>query len=204
MNTKKTYGTLLSEIAVTRVYWKHQMIYCQDEEAGWCYYLKKGKVRVFMSAEDGSEKTIALYKNETLFGEAAFFEGKKRTTTAIAMEESEIVVISKEQILECVQRDPTFAWSVMHSLSQTIRLLSTQINQMSFLSAKKRLAQFLIEQSQGEEFIRCTQEELATSIGVSRVTISRELNDLKRQNIIEVCYGGIRIKEKEKLKVDSI
>ena len=191
----------LTEVAVTRVYWQKETIYTQEETANWCYYLKKGKVKIFVSSEDGMEKTLAIYKEDKLFGEAAFFDGYPRTTSAIALEESEVLVISKENILQCFQKDPMLAWSIMRSLSQTVRLLSTQINQISFLSAKKRLLQFLISEYQmGNTIIRHTQEEIGGLIGVSRVTVSREINELKKLGVLDVQYGKLHIKEIEELE----
>lgn len=191
----------LAELAVMRVFWQKEMIYTQEEAANWCYYLKKGKVKIFVSSEDGMEKTLAIYKENTLFGEAAFFDGYPRTTSAMALEESEVLIISKDNILQCFQKEPMFAWSIMRSLSQTIRLLSTQINQMSFLSAKKRLLQFLLsEYRMGNTIIRHTQEEIGGLIGVSRVTISREINELKKLGVLEVQYGKLKIKKIQELE----
>ena len=192
---------LLSNFAVTRVYWAKEIIYHQEESAGWCYYLKKGRVRVFIASEDGVEKTLAIYKEQGLFGEAAFFEGHLRTTTAVAMEESEVLVISKENMLECFREEPLLAWSVMGYLSQTIRLLSTQINEMTFLSARKRLIQFLIgEWNKKNSTLSYTQEEIGALIGASRVTVSREINYLKRCKVIKVQYGRVTIQDVERLK----
>ena len=191
----------LTQIAVTRVYWEKELIYRQEEKANWCYYLKKGQVKIFVSSENGTEKTLAIYKEQMLFGEAAFFAGHPRTTNAIATKESEVLVISKENILQCFGENPMLAWSIMSSLSQTVRLLSMQINEMSFLSAKKRLLQFLIsEYEKGQGVISHTQEEIGALMGVSRVTISRELRELKRAGILEIHYGKLKIKRIEELK----
>lgn len=193
---------LLSQVAVTRVYWEKEMIYHQEEKARWCYYLKKGEVRIFVTSEDGDEKTMAVYKEPRLFGEAAFFDEHPRTTTAVATKESEILVISKENMLQCFRQEPNLAWSVMSSLSQTVRMLSMQINQMSFLSAKKRLIQFLIEEyEKGNDVIVHTQEEIGTILGVSRITISREVRAMKQSGILGVKYGKLEIQNIEKLRV---
>lgn len=193
---------LLSQVALTRVYQAKEIIYHQEESATWCYYLKKGEVRIFVVSEDGMERTIAVYKEPRLFGEAAFLGEHLRTTTAIASKGAEVLMISKDNMLQCFQKDPDLAWSVMSSLSQTIRMLSMQINEMSFFSAKKRLLQFLVEQyKQGNTVISYTQEEIGTMLGVSRITVSRELREMKRQGILEVKYGTLKVKKIEELKI---
>ena len=192
---------LLSKVAATRVYWEGETIYRQEEKASWCYYLKKGKVRIFVASEGGMEKTLAVYKEPCLFGEAAFFDGHPRTTTAMAMKETEVLVISKENMLQCFKQEPDLAWSVMSTLSQTIRMLSKEINQMSFFSARKRLLQFLVESyERGETKILHTQEEIGAILGVSRVTISREVKELKKRGILQVQYGMLNIQKIEALK----
>ena len=44
----------------TRTYEKDQMIYWQEEQADCFYCIKKGRVKVFLSSENGMEKTITI------------------------------------------------------------------------------------------------------------------------------------------------
>ena len=49
------------------------LIYLQGTEATCFYYLKKGKVKSFIQSEDGAERTLNLYQQGSIFGEASIF-----------------------------------------------------------------------------------------------------------------------------------
>ena len=57
------------------IYERGRMVYWQEEIADCFYYLKSGKVQVFLSSENGGEKTLTIQGPGSLLGEAAFFDG---------------------------------------------------------------------------------------------------------------------------------
>jgi len=73
-------------------------------------------------------------------------------------------------------------------------MLSTQINQLSFLPAEQRLAQFLLEETEhSRNNISYSHEEIGSRIGCSRITVSRTLKDFKENGWIDTGYKTIRI-----------
>ena len=57
------------------------LIYLQGTEATCFYYLKKGKVKSFIQSEDGAERTLNLYQQGSIFGEASFFDELPRVSS---------------------------------------------------------------------------------------------------------------------------
>lgn len=51
-----------------------KLIYLQGSPADRFYYLKSGRVKVFINSEDGSEKILTVYEAGNVFGEASFFD----------------------------------------------------------------------------------------------------------------------------------
>jgi len=84
-------------------------------------------------------------------------------------------------------------------LSQTIRMLSAQVNTMTFLQADQRLAGLLLKLSVGRT-VHTTHEELACLAGVSRVTVSRILNSFAQKGLVATRYREIEILDEEGLK----
>ena len=89
---------------------------------------------------------------------------------------------------------------MMKYLARTVRLLSTQLDQMAFRPAQWRIARYLLSLSPTGGPVRCTQEDIASSVSASRVTVSRVLNQLARQGIIELGYSTIFVWDIEALK----
>ena len=100
-----------------RRYENQAVIYHSGEDAGQFYCLIDGKVQIYMTSPEGIEKTITVYQNHALFGEAAFFDGSPRTTSARALVASRVVVIDRESILTCFREQPDLALSMICSLS---------------------------------------------------------------------------------------
>ena len=155
-----------------------------------------------MTSPEGIEKTITVYQNHALFGEAAFFDGSPRTTSARALVASRVVVIDRESILTCFREQPDLALSMICSLSRNVRMLSTQINEISFLPAEQRLARFLVEESGcGVRQVSYTHEEIGSMIGSSRVTVSPAFCGAfaEQRLAIRTSYRKIEVLQPEQL-----
>ena len=149
---------------------------------------------------DGAERALNVYGPGSLFGEASFFDELPRVSSAVALTSCEIVAIDRELVTEEIEKDPELALAMMKYLARTVRLLSTQLDQMAFRPAQWRIARYLLSLSPTGGPVRCTQEDIASSVSASRVTVSRVLNQLARQGIIELGYSTIFVWDIEALK----
>ena len=82
---------------------------------------------------------------------------------------------------------------MMKYLARTVRLLSHQVDQMAFRPAQWRVARYLLSLADGDDSLQCSQDDIADSVSVSRVTVSRILNDLSRRGLVELGYRRIQI-----------
>lgn len=97
------------------------LIYLQGTEATCFYYLKKGKVKSFIQSEDGAERTLNLYQQGSIFGEASFFDELPRVSSAVALTPCEIVPIDREQVTAEFTRNPGMAMAMLKYLARTVR-----------------------------------------------------------------------------------
>ena len=178
----------------TKAYQKGQIIYQQGDEAGYVYYLKHGRVQIYVASSDGSEKTLAAFSGESLFGKSAFFEKMPRASCAKAITKSEIICIDKSMMMDIISRYPQFAIDMLEYLSKTIRVFSNQIENMVFLQADKRIARYIADNvSDSKQSVACTHDEIAGAIGVSRVTVSNILREFVQNGWIDTGYRIIQV-----------
>lgn len=175
-------------------------IYLQGTEATCFYYLKEGRVKSYIQSEDGGERVLNVYEAGSLFGEASFFDELPRVSSAVAMTPCLLVPIDRELVTQEISRDPSLAMAMLKYLARTVRLLSGQVDQMAFRPAPWRVAQFLLVHSSERGTVRCTQEEIAHSVSVSRVTASRVLNDFARQGWVVPGYGSLKVIDRPALE----
>lgn len=183
-----------------RIFERDQMIYWQGEQADRFYYLTKGRVKIFISSGEGEEKILTVYQAGHIFGEASFFDGMPRVSSARALERSLIVPISRELVAEQFAQDPSLALSMLRYLARTVRMLSAHVDNMTFLQADRRIARLLLNLQEEDEDIFCTHEELGYSAGVSRVTVSRVLGGFEGRGWIDTGYRRIRVLQREQLR----
>lgn len=190
---------LLEKVTATRTFDKDEIIYYQGDIAKNFCYLKRGKVKVFMTSSDGMEKTLNTATPGELLGEAAFFDKKPRVSSAKAITDAELVMIDDKLLFELISKYPQIAFELLEILANRIRLLSTQLDSMTFLQADARIAQLLLENEKNGR-VRLTHEEIANSVGVSRVTVSKTLSSFAKNGIISTEYRQVFIKSKKELE----
>ena len=184
---------IFEETQPIRLYAKNQTVYSQEETAVQFYYLLSGSVKITLSSPDGGEHILRLVAPGELFGEASFFDGKMRVSSARTLEKSEIISVNRPALLQCIALRPQLAMDLMHSLAGTIRLLSAQVDALAFLRADERVERLLHGLANEEGVVRLTHEEIAGLAGLSRVTVTRVLSRLAAQGRIERGYGGLRL-----------
>lgn len=182
-------------IKAVRSYEKNSNIYTQSENANCFYYLKKGRVRIFITSRNGGEKTLSIVKSGNIFGEAAFFDGQPRMSSASAVVRCELAAVNKDMLINIIKASPQTAMELFRIQAQTIRMLSSQLDSVTFISVKGRIAQFLLESaiSSGNNEIKTTHEEIASVVGASRVTVSRLMTQLSAEGIVRTGYRMVKI-----------
>lgn len=184
-------------------YSKGDILYYQGDTANCFFYLKKGKVKVFMTSEDGMEKTLSTATHGEILGEAAFFEKMPRVSCASALTNVEVVMINSDKLLLLIKEKPEIALELLGVQAARVRMLSTQIDSITFFSAEERIAQLLLQSSQKEDennVVYLTHEEIGNIIGTSRVTVSKILSSFVKKGYIKTAYRSIIIIDKKGLK----
>ena len=171
-----------------------QFIYLQDTEAAQFYYILEGRVKCFISSPAGDERTLTLHHAGELIGEAAFFDGQPRVSSAVAVTACRLVSVDRARLAQVFARHPDLAVSMLEYLARTVRMLSSHVDNMSFLQADRRVARCLLTfQEETDGALHCTHEELGAAVGVSRVTVSRVLSEFARRGFLETGYRSMRI-----------
>lgn len=194
--------TLLESTGNLRRYSKGELIYRQGDIATSFCYLKSGKVKVFMTSFDGMERTLNTATKGELLGEGAFFDKKPRVSSAVAETAAEVVMIDDKQLYSLISDNPRLAFELLEILANRIRLLSVQLDSMTFMQAEQRIARLLLE-SNDKGRVSLTHEEIATAVGVTRVTVSKTLARLAREGVLDTRYRSIIIRDMASLEASA-
>ena len=179
---------------------KGRIIYLQGQEPQYLYYLYEGRVRSFLASDEGEERVLAVYETGSIFGEASFFDGLPRVSSAVALTDCKIVIVDRATVMREFARDPTLALNMLNYLARTVRMLSDHVDHMSFLTADKRIVRLLLAAADRTGQVSMSQDEIAVSVGVSRVTVNRILRALAAAGLVRTGYGGVQVLDRAGLE----
>jgi CRP-like cAMP-binding protein len=195
----------LAELAASarvRRYVKDQIIFGQGDPGTHLYVVASGRVAVGASSVDGRFLAYHTFGPAEVFGEFAVLDGQPRSADAIALEPSELLLLSGADFLRCLRSHPDVTIRLLLVMIRRIRDTNEQAIVIAFSPVSERLAKALLDlaetraggvgQNRTRTF-RVTQTELATQIGATRETVNRSLSDFEAQGLIRSQRGQVTI-----------
>jgi CRP/FNR family cyclic AMP-dependent transcriptional regulator len=198
---EKTELEALEKQAVTRTFPKNSVIINEGDASDALFVVNTGRVKVFLSDEEGKEIVLNTHGPGEYFGEIAMLDEAPRSASVITLEKSSINIISKADFEDCLCRHPRMALSVIRGLAARLRKSTENVRSLALLDVYGRVARLLLELAEddnGRLTIRdkLTHQDIADRVGSSREMISRILKDLKLGGYIEIEDRHITIAEK--------
>jgi len=200
--------TDLVEQTRIKTFKKKQLIYEVGDNPVFVYYIKTGKVRTFLYYQDGRELSTGIHIDQQYLGYESVLLNKKYTDNAIALEDSEVALIPKENFFELMYKKPGIANKFIKMLSGNVKEKEEQMLGFAYDTVRKRVANSLVnvalktieKAEQDEVVIRVSRDDLAALAGTANETISRMLADFKDEKLIIKEGNAIRIFSINKLK----
>ncbi len=199
----------LSEVALSEIeqhssvksFNKNAIVINQDDETYSLYVILSGAVKVFISAEDGREAVLNHQTAGDYFGDLALIDKQPRVASVMTTEPSRFMIISREDFMACLSKNPEIAINLIKPLTSRLRMLARNVSSLALLDVYGRVARVLLEQAEEQEdgemiTGKITQQEIADMVGASRAMVSRILKDLKAGGYISVDKKRITIQQK--------
>ncbi|MFB0957392.1 Crp/Fnr family transcriptional regulator [Proteiniclasticum sp. QWL-01] len=189
---------------VIRKYQKGSVIYLQNELCETLDIILKGTVTIQKIDYDGKILTINQFCTGEILGENLLFSTKNHyPMTVFATSNTELVQIKAGAILDCCQRSRIFLQNLLESLSGKTLILSDRLKS-SVKSIRQILSEFLIYESYHQDTLTIhlpsSKKELAEKMGIQRSSLSRELNKMRQDGLIEFDARTITIHQIDSLK----
>ena len=192
--------------AITRekTYPKSSVILFEDDPGDSLFVIRDGRVKVVLVGEDGREVILGVLGVGEHFGELSLIDDQPRSAHVIAMEDSSLLVLRRDDFRRRVETSPTVAWTLLSELSRRLRRADGKIGGLVLLDVPGRIARLLLDMAEegGSETIEkpLTHQTIAQMIGASRETVSRAMREFQDQGWIGVERRKIRVADREGLK----
>lgn len=174
---------------------KGELIYSPYDRGEEVYLVHEGRVRLYRSAADGRQLTLAMMDQGTAFGRLAAVDSDTHDAYAEAMTDCLVRVVRVADLERVVSEHPRLAVNMLRALAQRLHQAEDQLENLAFRGVSARLAAMLLELM--DRYGRVTRDgiriderfthlQLAEMIGTSRETLTKVINELREDGLIDV------------------
>jgi CRP/FNR family transcriptional regulator, cyclic AMP receptor protein len=194
--------TTLSLALKPMTFVKDAVIVGQDDQGDALYIIESGRVKVVLYGESGREMILTIFKPGEFFGEMSLLDGQPRSANVIALQESRVLTLSRDDFVRHLEASPSTALKILGEMSLRLRRADEIIGNLALLDVYGRVARVLIDMArrdgeQTDEGVlikhRPTQQDLASMIGTSRETVSRVLSEFQRRGFLSMQGKNILV-----------
>jgi CRP-like cAMP-binding protein len=172
-------------------------IFMQGQLADSVFYLRRGKVKLSVTSQQGKEAIVAVLSAGDFFGEGCLAGQSLRIATAASVTDCTLMRIEKQTMTRMLHEQHVISeLFVRHLLARNIRFEGDLVDQL-FNSSEKRLARILLllarfgKESKTEPILpKINQEHLSQMVGTTRSRVSHFMNKFKKLGFIDYNSSG--------------
>ncbi|MCB0772425.1 MAG: response regulator [Flavobacteriales bacterium] len=197
----------LSKDRKVRVVERKGILFHEGDELHNVPFLVSGKMRTFKVNNDGKEFVTGLHVPGDFIGYLGMLEGGHAMETAEALEESEVALVPKEDLMRLLYRDRDVSMRFIRMLTQEVGEKQERLLQLAYASVRQRVAQALLQlhdrfnaDKSDDLGVRISRDDLAAIVGTATESLIRCLTDLKDEGLIATQGRDIRIADHRRLE----
>jgi len=179
-----------------------EYLFEEGDLAQYLYFVKSGKIKTIKTSDYGKELIVQIFQTGDFLGYAPLISGEKYEFGAIAMQDSEINLIPKEDFLKLLFANRDVSARLIKILANNIAEKEEQLLNLAYSSVRKRVANALVvlhKNAPDQAGISIFREDLARMVGTAKESVIRMLTEFKTDGLIEIRVGLIHIKQLDKL-----
>ncbi|MFA6118628.1 MAG: Crp/Fnr family transcriptional regulator [Parachlamydiales bacterium] len=189
--------TEIKKLAKIKNFPPNTLLFSTGDQANGFYYILSGEVRIYKMDNAGKEIEVGRLHREDFFGEAIIFVSDRYQVYAETLKPTTLYFFSKKTILKKINSDPALAQFFIKLLAAKCVALNKRMEALIMSGVKERLIKFLLQEYQSSQkkiiILKIKKSELARQLGTISETLSRNLNQLKKSNLIKVSGKTIEI-----------
>ena len=191
----------LAEHSSLRHFAANELIFSEGDPCSGLFIIQSGAVKIFKTAASGREQILGVERAGNTIAELPVFDGGTYPASTLAVEESDLLFIRKEDFRALCLQHPEVALKVLKVVGKRLRGLVGIIEELSFTTVRQRLIAYLLRlagripgaKKDIDLALPVTHQELAAELGTVRELVSRNLGRLQAEGLIKIQARSIQI-----------
>ncbi len=183
-------------------YSKKEVIFNEGDPPDHLYIVTRGKVKITKLSQDGKEIILEIIPPDAFFGGVAVIRGFPYPANAVAMEDTEVLKISRNNLLRVLDRFPALMYCMAMELGERMRGSHETLKNIALERVESRIASLLLKLADkmgtdtGEGILvdmRLTKQDIAEMVGTTVETAIRTMSKFKKAGLIREKDGRVVI-----------
>lgn len=185
-------------------YKKGETIFCDGNKSNHIFLIKNGLVKTYKTNTYGKEFITSFYADNQYFGYISFVKEIAHSQSAIAIKNSQIYKIDRDEIDAILKNNKDLIYSFIDVLTSNFLASKKQLIELAYSSVRRKTAFTLLKLNNHpgiseNNFIQISRMDLANCSGIAKETLIRTLHDFNEENLIQIFSKKIKILDKLRL-----
>ncbi|GAB4547113.1 MAG: Crp/Fnr family transcriptional regulator [Anaerolineae bacterium] len=198
----------LSAEFLLQTFRRGQVLFRQGSTTSAFYIVKSGSIQITALGRDAEVTFTNTYRAEEHFGEYALMDGLPRSGEAVAMEQSDLLVLTRPNFFRFLEKHPTVAIKLLTTVSRRMRFAESAVDKPMERTSLQKIARLLLTAAAHYQVvidgvsrlsIRLSSDDLAALAGVTRTDAHDVVDQLRNVGAISMERAHIAAIEADKI-----
>ncbi len=194
----------LTRLGRTRTFGENEEIFAGADEAAYLPIVVSGAVKMINYLEPGKEVIIGIFRKGEMFAIPPVIDGGRYPATAIAMEESKLLLIERRVFLDLLKRSNELSFAIINWMCAMLREKTATIQNLAIASPDHRIGNVLFKLATDDNValpvkITLRREDIAKMAGLTTETTIRVIRRMAERGLVRIVHGKIIIDNIEPL-----
>lgn len=180
--------------ALKKSFDKNEIIFEEGNLPTHYYQIISGEIKMSNYNDDGREFIQGIFYKEQSFGEPPLFLNQNYPANAIAVDDSEILLLPKNNFMKLLEENPAISLKIIENLAQRLYYKSVMAAEMSTQEPEHRIlklidtgiAYFNFKKDENGYLINFTRQQIGDLTGLRVETVIRAIKALEKKGILKI------------------
>jgi CRP/FNR family transcriptional regulator len=195
----------LRRLARRKSYSESQIIFSEGDQSDFLPVVENGKVKMVRFPDVDKEVIIGIFESGEMFAIPPVFDGAPYPSTAVAMEDTTLLLLYRKDFLRLLRESSEFSFAVIAWMCDMLREKTATIKNLATASPEQRVGNVLLRLAEKEGAdhsvkISLRRQDIAEMAGLTTETTIRVIRKLAEKNLVKIVHGKIILEQTERLR----